>query len=223
MSIIPNDLYRCGRQTMAIERKAHALDPGAYADIIATSVGKEEGFTLGHYKFVGTSGAASAGFTTVPFDMYDETQGDLIIAAELQLDGYLPPTANIERVTFSDGTNSISVYNDSEAFDADTLYSATINGVTTTGVMIHAFNIGTNYAPSRQLGVAWNYARYNLRFRFDKNRDEFSVWLGDQLKGAVKFDNMTAFGSCTFQLIHEGYRNFARPLYIRQIGMRLEC
>lgn len=223
MSIIPNDLYYRGRQTMTVERMANALNPGAYNDIIATSIGKEENLTLGQYKFIGTSGTPNVGFTTVPFDMYDETQGDLVIAAELRLDGYMPPTGNIERVTFSDGTNSISVYNESEDYLGDTLYTATIGGTTTTGIMLHAFNIGTNYSSSRQLGAAWCYARYNLRFRFDKNRGEFSVWLGDQIKGAVKFDNMTAFGNCTFQLIHEGYRNFARPLYIRQIGLVLEC
>ena len=102
--------------------------------------------------------------------------------------------------------------------------SATVNGVTNVTSIAKAFNFGANYAASRQLGDVDSYARYNLRFRFDKNRGEFSVWLNDQIIGTAALDSMTSFGNCTFQLIHEGYADGAeKPLYIRQIGVRLEC
>lgn len=224
MGFIPNDLYRRGRQTLVMERRASFLDPTAYDEIIATSVGKDAALTCGQYKFTGASSASpQCGFTTIPFRMYDSAQKDCVIAAELQMDGVMHPNAAKEKVIFSDGTNTLTVYNNSNDALGDTLYTATISGVTTSGVMLHAFNIGANYTSLRPGTSSPEYVRLNLRYRFDKNRNEFSVWLNDQIKGAVHFDNMTAFGDCAFQYVHEGYSSYTHPVYVRQIGLRLEC
>ncbi len=225
MSIIPNDLYKRGRQTCCIERVASFLNPGAYADIIASDVGKAAALTCDQYKFTGVSSAApTCGFTTKTFKMYDDTQGDCVIAAELQMDGVMHPNTCYEKVIFSDGANSITVYNDDNTVAGDTKYTATIDGVTTGGIMLHCFNLGANYSGSRTNSTSVDeYVRLNLRYRFDKNRNEFSVWLNDQIKGAVHFDHMTSFGDCTFQYIHQNFYSGLKPVYVKQIGLRLEC
>lgn len=133
------------------------------------------------------------------------------------------PQSAKESVVFSDGVNSIKVYNESVDYLGDTLYTAVIGGVTTNGVMMHAFNLGANYSAARTGTASLEYVRINLRYRFDKNRNEFSVWLNDQLKGAVKFSGLDSFGDCTFQYIHEGYYSYTHSVYIKQIGLYLEC
>lgn len=223
MSLIPSDLYLRGRSTFAIERRCSFLDPSAQTDIITSSVGMSLPSTQNDqcYRFAGTQAENESGFTTVPIVMHSESGGDVAVASELMLDGHYAPNSRTDSVVFSDGANSITFYNTNSNFDGNTLYLTVIGGVTTTGTVAHMFSFSAHYTSSR--GGGSDVLRQNLRFRVDKNRNEISLWLGDQIKGAAAIDGLEQFGVCTWQYVHLPRYHYSHPLYIKQIGLRIEC
>lgn len=221
MSLIPIDLYKRGKQTFAIERNANVYDTGSWADVIASTTGTVAASNEG-YSFTGVSSASpSSGFTTRNFIMRSQDDGDVIIAAELWLYAYQPRLASLDSVILSDGTNSVTFSATDGGYAGNTNYTAVIGGVTTTGVIANSFNFGASYASSRNLTTV--YPKFNLCFRADKNRREISLWVNDQLKGAVSVTGLENFTTCAWTYTHTPVYSYTHYARIKQIGIRLEC
>lgn len=219
MSLIPTDLYRHGKSTFALERRACFLEPDAYGDIIATSVGLGSAAVDNCYVYSGVG----SGFTTKPFVMHSTAGGDVLIATELQLDGCYAPQARTDKVVLSDGVNRVEFYNTSSEFNANTLYTTVLGGVTKSGTVATYFGFSSLYATGRNQGTQEIIVRCNYRFRVDKNRGEISLWLGDQIKGVAAVTGLENLGTCTWQYVHTATVNASDSLYVKQIGLRLEC
>lgn len=136
---------------------------------------------------------------------------------------------SLDQVIFSDGINSITIAasenSSNGGYAESTTYTAVINGETTTGVLAPAFNIGARYQSCRggSANGAVSDIWFNPRFRVDKYRGEVSLWLNDQIKGAVSIAGLENFGICTWQYIHIPASYYMHYATVKQIGLRIEC
>ncbi len=223
MGIIPADLYTIGRSTYALEARCSFLTPSRLGEVIASSVGMTAPATGNNQQFVFKAEAEGdvAGFTSIPLRMTRSDKQDEIISTELIFNGYWAGDKQLDEIILTDGTNSITITGDSNLFNANTIYTAVLGGVTTTGRLATFFSHTALYNNCRgPNGYAW--ARINPRFRVDKDRGELSVWLGDQMKGVAAVDGLKSLGICTWQYKHKPVSNWAHMAYVKEIGVRVE-
>ena len=220
MSIIPQDLFKHGKSTFTISEKCNFLNNNI-DNILISKLGLESTLTNQHFVFNNSVLDGSnyiGGFDTTHFNMQGSSS-TLIYGAELVLEGLV--SNGLYSIKFTDGTNYINCYSADQTFDSDTLFSALINTISTSGSICTYYNMNGDYNTSK--GTTGAITRVNQTFRIDKNRNEISIWVNDQIEGRRSISGLNYFGESWFEVRITNATQNAQQIYMKQIGLNLEC
>ena len=124
-------------------------------------------------------------------------------------------------VKFTDGTNYITFSSANQNFDGNTVFNASIGDTTSSGIVAMCYNMNGDYNSSK--GTSGAITRVNQTFRIDKNRNEISLWVNDQIEGRKAIAGLSNFGESWFELRISDTVQDSKSISIKQIGLNLEC